>query len=600
MLNLSDNELDRLSREAASQHDPGDLTGPQSWERLELRLDKELGRAGPDMPRGIRGIRRLPFQYAPVLLLVVGVTWYFVKAKGRKAEPSGSPPLTVVKTPHEQAGTDSISSLKKSAYSDKSTSTLYPGGDSLSGTNSIVPTAPASAPLVQPSAGPNSTYLDPDHTASSNDRVVSGGRRTASGNDLTVSGKDHSASGNGHPASANDLTTSGPDRSASRKDNPSSDKTSSGPDRTPLANNTGSNHIGSSNHTGSGLTNNTGSNGTSSGLTDNARANRTGSGLTHHSGQDRTASNLTGNDAHRYPGNNKSSGKGHRSPGSIDQQTAGSQTGLQDLTSRRTQAPSDEPSGPEYAYIQHPFSLRSTPRTSDIARHTDSALLAYAAQLQKDQSKKSGPALHINKALGIGLQFAPDFTSVNALAGDRPGSTLGLTLDYEVLDRLHLGTGLLFSRRNYTARGMDYHVPYDYYRQNGMKPVDFVKGTMNMLEIPINLRYDFSVTPGGTSFFATIGASSYLFGQENCNYYYDFFGSEACRKFQYSNTPNGLFASFNLSLGVETKLNNSLYALIAPYMKLPTGDMGFGKVRMSSVGINFAIRFTPVLSRKRY
>ena len=579
MLNLSDNELDRLSREAASQHDPGDLTGPQSWERLELRLDKELGRAGPDMSRRLRGIRRLPFQYAPVLLLVVGVTWYFVKAKGRKAEPSGSPPLTVVKTPHEQAGTDSISSLKKSAYSDKSTSTLYPGGDSLSGTNSIVPTAPASAPPEQPSAGPNSTSPAPDRTTSGNDRVVSGGHRTASGNDLTASGKD----------------------------NPSSDKTSSGPDRTPLANNTDANRTGSglanntgSNRTGSGLTNNTGSNGTSSGLTDNARANRTGSGLTHHSGQDRTASNLTGNGAHRYPGNNKSSGKGHRSPGSIDQQTAGNQTGLQDPTSRRTQAPSDEPSGPEYAYIQHPFSLRSTPRTSDIARHTDSALLAYTAQLQKDQSKKSGPALHINKALGIGLQFAPDFTSVNALAGDRPGSTLGLTLDYEVLDRLHLGTGLLFSRRNYTARGMDYHVPYDYYRQNGMKPVDFVKGTMNMLEIPINLRYDFSVTPGGTSFFATIGASSYLFGQENCNYYYDFFGSEACRKFQYSNTPNGLFASFNLSLGVETKLNNSLYALIAPYMKLPTGDMGFGKVRMSSVGINFAIRFTPVLSRKRY
>src|SRR5882724_608185 len=100
MLNLSDNELDRLSREAASQHDPGDLTGPQAWERLEVRLDKELGRAGPDASRGLRGFRRLPFQYAPVLLLIVGVSWYFVKqAKGRKAEHSGSPPLSVIRTP---------------------------------------------------------------------------------------------------------------------------------------------------------------------------------------------------------------------------------------------------------------------------------------------------------------------------------------------------------------------------------------------------------------------------------------------------------------------------------------------------------------------
>src|SRR6185503_9749295 len=167
MLNLSDNELDRLSREAASQHDPGDLTGPQSWERLELRLDKELGRAGPDMSRGLRGIRRLPFQYAPVLLLVVGVTWYFVKAKGRKQESSGSPPLTVVKTPREQAGADSISSLKNPAYSDKSTSTFYPGVDSPSGTTTGTPTAPSSSStgLEQPSAGPNSTSPAPgkDH-----------------------------------------------------------------------------------------------------------------------------------------------------------------------------------------------------------------------------------------------------------------------------------------------------------------------------------------------------------------------------------------------------------------------------------------------------
>src|SRR6185503_11902852 len=155
MLNLSDNELDRLSREAAAQHDPGDLTGPQSWERLELRLDKELGRAGPDMPRGIRGIRRLPFQYAPVLLLVVGVTWYFVKAKGRKQESSGSPPLTVVKTPREQAGANSISSLKNPAYSDKSTSTFYPGVDSPSGTTTGTPAAP----------GKDHVAPGPDHAA---------------------------------------------------------------------------------------------------------------------------------------------------------------------------------------------------------------------------------------------------------------------------------------------------------------------------------------------------------------------------------------------------------------------------------------------------
>lgn len=588
MLNLSDNELDRLSREAASQHDPGDLMGPQSWERLELRLDKELGRAGPDMSRGIRGIRRFPFQYAPVLLLVVGVTWYFVKAKGRKTESSGSPPLTAVKTPQQQLpGTASDSSLKNSAYSDKSTSTFYPGGDSLSGTTSVAPTATASSPsaATQPSAGASSSS--------------------------SVRASSSSSAGAGSSSDVKDRVASRADKAAS-----GSDRTSSGQD-----------HASSRQELGSGLANNSRPGKSSSGVANDVSGpNRTASGLANASGVNASGANssgvnssganntagLTNHGSRKYPGNGNPSGKGngysgdagHRPRGITSQASADDQTTLHDQPlqgrpGRLTQAPSDKPSDPERVFIQQPFTLRSHPRTSDITLRADSALRAYAARNQADQAHKPGPALHINRALGIGILFAPDFTSVNALAGDKPGSTLGLTLDYEVLDHLHLGTGILFSRRNYTARGMDYHVPDDYYRMNGMKPVDFVKGTMNMLEIPINIRYDFSTTPGGTSFFATVGASSYLFGKENCNYYYDFFGGEACRKFQYSNTPNGLFSSVNLSLGVETKISNSVYALIAPYMKLPTSDMGFGKVKMNSVGINFAIRYTPVLSRTR-
>lgn len=213
MLNLSDNELDRLSREAASQHDPGDPLGPQSWERLELHLDKELGRAGPDMSRGLRGFRRLPFQYAPVLLLVVGVTYYFVKAKGRKTESSGSPPLTVVKTPQQTLpGTASDSSLKNPAYSDKSTSTLYPGGDSLS-----------DAGLEHPR--PNNTFpAAGDHTASglaNNSRTD----HTATGPGHTAPGQDHLSSGLNDDVSGANRTASGLTNHGSRK-YPGNNKTS--------------------------------------------------------------------------------------------------------------------------------------------------------------------------------------------------------------------------------------------------------------------------------------------------------------------------------------------------------------------------------------
>jgi len=196
------------------------------------------------------------------------------------------------------------------------------------------------------------------------------------------------------------------------------------------------------------------------------------------------------------------------------------------------------------------------------------------------------------------VSIAPDFSSVNSLAGDKPGSTIGVTLDYHFANRWYLSTGLLLDRKNYAAREQDYHVPYDFYRLNDIHNLNFVKGSFNMLEIPLNLRYDFSVT-GNTLFFASAGVSSYLLTTENTNYYINMFGREICRSFNYSDMNNYLCSSINLSLGVETGISNSLSLLIAPYVKLPSRKIGFGQVQMNSVGINFALKFAPVLSQRR-
>jgi len=245
-----------------------------------------------------------------------------------------------------------------------------------------------------------------------------------------------------------------------------------------------------------------------------------------------------------------------------------------------------------FSPVRHARLMKQSPAVPD------SGLRAFTANAGPIQPPKKKGVLHINRSLQLGLSLAPDFSSVNSLAGDRPGSSIGLTVDYQFANHWYLSTGLLVSRKNYAARSEDYHVPYDYYRNNNLKNIDFVKGTFNMLEIPLNLRYDFSVT-GNTVFFASGGLSSYLFTSENCNYYYNFFGRETSRGFNYSNHNNYLFSSVNLSLGVEAGISNSLSLLVAPYMKIPTRNVGFGQVQMNSVGINFALKFTPVLSRKR-
>ena len=123
-----------------------------------------------------------------------------------------------------------------------------------------------------------------------------------------------------------------------------------------------------------------------------------------------------------------------------------------------------------------------------------------------------------------------------------------------------------------------------------------------MMEIPLNLRYDFRLS-GSTTFFISGGASSYLMTSEHSQYYFNYFGNQACLNFnkqEESKRKNYLFSTVNLSMGVETGLSNSLSLLIAPYAKIPTEGMGIGQVQITSVGISFALKYAPVLSRKRH
>ena len=520
MLNLSDKELDRLSREAAQEYDPGDVSGMRGWERLEVHLDRDLGKVGPNP---IRGIRRFPFFYAPAILLILGVSYYFVRSnKTKKAEPSGSPPLTVLQAPAEPGKTNDPST-KNSEHSDNSTS------------------APDKKPVTVP-------YPD----------------------------------GSGQPAPASPLTPTTGHGAVARQDGPAS---ASPTIPAPAAGNGSSADVGKS--------------GAPSGLTGAThRRPSVQNGTTHNENGTNNLQNRTTNMQNGTTNNSIVGAGGHTKKGGGGALKKGDGTLSEELKenggdlSAKASAEVARPRDLAFSSVRHARSIKQSPSISD------SGLRAYSAKTIPVELIKRKGVLRVNRSLQLGLSFAPDFSSVNSLAGDKPGSSIGLTVDYQFANRWYLSTGLLVSRKNYAARPQDYHVPYDYYQRNNMHNVDFVKGTFNMLEIPLNLRYDFSVT-GNTVFFASAGLSSYLFTNEHCDYYYPFFGREASKGFSYPGHNNYLFSAANLSLGVEAGISNSFSLLVAPYMKIPTRNLGFGQVQMNSVGIDFSLKYTPVLSRKR-
>jgi Outer membrane protein beta-barrel domain len=507
MLNLSDKELDRLSKEAAQEYEPGDVLGPRSWERLEVRLDNTPGGLNPNP---LRHIRRFPFYYAPALLVLIGVSYYFVKQGTRG---SGSPPtfgMAKTSAPVEK----NASNTTNPVYPDKST--------------------PAPSTSVNPSAPDASASGGAGQSAGATATGTSAYATSSSGTSTSGTSKSGtSASG----AAASGLSSSGANVNAVRNLADSKTGSGSGRSRPPASNN----HNTTAGHNAAPG---------QIGLADKNSANAAG---------DVAGTNATNAAAKATTINASRAGSPSRE---LNRSTIGG------LASTKKMAPIPDSN-------LRKFTLKSLPHGMPPR------------------------AMYVNRNLQIGFILAPDFTSVNSLAGNRPGSTVGLTLDYQFSPHWYIGSGLLLDRKNYAARAQDYHAPTDFYQNNVFaRHLDYVKGTFEMLEIPLNLRYDFSVS-GSTLFFASAGVSSYLITTENSGMYGNPWGQQSYLPWAVPGQHNFLFAAANLSLGVETGLSNSLSLLVAPYMKIPTRGIGYGQVQMSSVGINFALKFAPVISRKR-
>ena len=603
MLNLSDKELDRLSREAANQHEPGDQLGPRSWDRLEFRLDKELGRLGPNPLRGIRSVRRIPFYYAPAILLLVGVSYYFIKqGKGNtaKTEPPGGPPMTVVKplspTPsNPDSLTKTLENSPNSTRPDKELSAQYP--TTAPGTGTIPPAGASEGSKESASAkGTTTPSAAPPNTGAGTAHAIptpgTSGTSTASTSPASMAPKPYSPKpstvlpgSTSHHGSVTPHTNTLPESTGSKEGSTTSTESTTG------SASASSRPISGRSH---GRTHRSGYHPNEEGYAETGQLTTpSASQLTKPSAGQLTRPSKDSKD----PGNPKAVGQ------TGDQEYASGSDPKKGLISKDNNVTvAASLRKPGFSLIQAPHSLA---RSGNI---DDSALRAFAVKGAPVATpirlgKKKNASLHVDRPLAFGLSLAPDFASVHSMAGDKPGSSIGLTIDYQILNRLHINTGLLLTRKNYAATPQNYHVPKDYYRMiNPMvHDVNLIKGSFNMLEIPLNLRYDIHAS-GNTVFFISGGASSYLMTSENSQYYYSSFGRQDCQNFNpvaEAQHKNYLFASVDLSMGVETGISNSLSLLIAPYVKMPTRGIGFGQVQMTSVGLDFTLKLAPVLNRKR-
>ncbi|PWT73604.1 MAG: hypothetical protein C5B59_13080 [Bacteroidetes bacterium] len=237
------------------------------------------------------------------------------------------------------------------------------------------------------------------------------------------------------------------------------------------------------------------------------------------------------------------------------------------------------------------------PNTNGLA-HTNSGLLANSAKTGLPTPGHRNQSLRIVNPLKIGFMIAPDYSNVKSADNNQLSINVGLTLGYQIANRWSINTGFIYTVKNYAAKGQDFHGP-KVWTPAGTR-LEYVKGTCNMIEIPLNMRYDFSKAKY-TTFFATAGLSSYLMKNESYDYYFSspYYGTYPRSK-DY-NTGNSYILSIGaLSVGMERQLGNYVSLQVEPFIRVPFTGVGVGNLQLNSYGVSFSLRYAPVFRSTRH
>jgi hypothetical protein len=195
--------------------------------------------------------------------------------------------------------------------------------------------------------------------------------------------------------------------------------------------------------------------------------------------------------------------------------------------------------------------------------------------------------------MAVRFGYSPDLSSVWLKGFSKPGASVSLIAEYEILKRLYLQSGVIWSNKTYSADSGDYQIPkkLHYYGP----PAKSVDGICKVFELPVNLRFD--VYQGKTSrWFAGLGTSSYHMNAET---YYYHFENEMDPKITpadrgwHGSTGWYWFSHLNASLGYEYRVTRRLSLVAEPYIRVPLRRVGYGNIKLLTTGVWISVRYTP-------
>lgn len=193
--------------------------------------------------------------------------------------------------------------------------------------------------------------------------------------------------------------------------------------------------------------------------------------------------------------------------------------------------------------------------------------------------------------LELGLVLAPDLTTVKFNTRSEFGYNVGLQIGYRFSSRLSANTGIIYTKKNYSAAGKDFTAPPHFWTTY-VDELKSVEGYCEMFDIPLNIRYDL-LSNSKRKLFLSAGVSNYLMTGENYKYHYIKNGVYMTAQAPYNDNSNYFFSILNFSAGFERKISRKFSLQVEPYFKVPLKGVGFGSLDLNSYGVYFSLKYKP-------
>jgi hypothetical protein len=181
---------------------------------------------------------------------------------------------------------------------------------------------------------------------------------------------------------------------------------------------------------------------------------------------------------------------------------------------------------------------------------------------------------------------SPDISTVKFQQVNNIGTGVGLLLGYDFNNKWSLESGISFDKKFYYSSGE--YVNTKRIGVPGYTSVKNVKGVCKMIELPLDVKYNFK-HKGRSYFSAGVGISSYFMQREIYDYTLSYSGWDVQRRSIYKKSSSDILAVMSLNGGYNRNIGKATKFFISPYLKIPFKGVGIGSLPIMSTGVNIGI-----------